>query len=74
MVELSCEYTLGDMDGDGDADLDDHALFAECLSGPGVTTPPDGCSVDEFTRADIDADSDVDLVDAGAFFNALVGE
>ena len=29
----------GDMDGDGDADLRDYALFAMCFTGPGGETP-----------------------------------
>jgi hypothetical protein len=47
----------GDIDGDGDVDLDDHARFHECISGPSggvrVLCAP----------ADLDRDGDVDLSD-----------
>jgi len=54
---------FGDIDGDGDADLDDHALFALCMSGPDVTLPPRGCSQEQFDQADLHSDSDVDMED-----------
>ncbi|HNO77103.1 MAG TPA: DNRLRE domain-containing protein [Phycisphaerae bacterium] len=52
-----------DFDHDGDVDSDDFAVFAECLAGPGVLTPPGGCSPGDFTDADQDSDGDVDLDD-----------
>ncbi len=52
----ACE-TLGDMDADGDVDLDDHALFAGCLTGPGGGLPMN-C-----TSGDLDLDNDIDLLD-----------
>ncbi len=52
-----------DFDYDGDADLQDHAIFATCLAGPGVSSPPGGCSVDQFSRTDLDKDLDVDVSD-----------
>jgi beta-glucanase (GH16 family) len=59
----------GDFDGDGDVDLDDYTVFADCLGGPAeepAPTPPThavGC----LTVFDLDEDSDVDLTDYGTF-------
>jgi hypothetical protein len=47
----------GDIDGDGDVDLDDHARFHECISGPG------GGVRALCAPADLDRDDDVDLSD-----------
>lgn len=59
---------VGDIDRDGDIDLDDFDRWAPCLAGPGVLVPPPGCAPDDFAvRADLDgpacADFDVDLQD-----------
>jgi hypothetical protein len=51
----------GDLNDDGYVDATDFGLFADCLSGPGVT-PLAGCDL-----ADLDADGDVDLHDAALF-------
>ncbi len=51
----------GDLDDDGDVDLDDFAVLASCLAGPNVTTPPPTCT--DFTGSDLDNDNDVDLDD-----------
>ena len=61
----------GDMDGDGDVDIDDFPIWADCLSGPNVTTPPLDCSQPEFEDADIDEDGDVDVGDYGALQELL---
>ncbi len=53
----------GDLDADVDVDLADYNLFWACLSGPGVSTPPGGCTVEMFALADLDKDNDVDLDD-----------
>jgi hypothetical protein len=52
---------FGDLDADGDVDLDDWARFSPCLTGPtrGGIIYANGCRA-----ADIDADGDVDLADA----------
>lgn len=56
-----------DFDDDGDIDVADFAVFANCLSGPDETTVPDGCTPEQFEDADLDNDSDVDLRDAAVF-------
>jgi len=63
----------GDLDYDADVDLDDHAIFADCLAGPGVTIPPEGCTAAQFSSSDLDDDLDVDLADF-ALFQELLGE
>ena len=60
-------FSLGDLDDDGDVDLEDFAILHRCLAGPGV--PPDPCCE---TR-DLDEDGDVDLVDFAAFEAAFTG-
>ena len=57
----------GDLSGDGEIDLSDHALFAECINGPEVSTAPPGCAPAQFLDADLDGDSDVDLGDFAVF-------
>ena len=52
-------------DGNGDVDVDDYALFADCLTGPNLA-PPGGCE-----GADLDGDGDVDLADFAAFQRAF---
>jgi len=47
----------GDLDGDGDVDLGDYAVFYDCLTGPG------GNLAGECGEADLDGDGDVDLKD-----------
>lgn len=49
---------FGDGDYDGDVDLDDHALFTDCMSGEGVPYPQMSCNA-----FDGDDDQDVDLRD-----------
>ncbi len=66
-------YVSGDFDGDSDADLDDYAVFADCLAGPDVTTPPDDCDPDDFATADFDGDEDVDMADIQAFCDVFTG-
>ncbi len=56
-------WARADLNRDGNVDDADTALFATCLSGPGVSTPPPGCSASAFARADLEEDGDVDLAD-----------
>jgi len=63
----------GDLDCDGDVDLDDFVLWSPCLAGPGVVVSPQGCSAIIFTDSDLDMDSDVDLGDYALFTMALAG-
>lgn len=58
---------VGDLDNDGDVDLDDYSGFADCLNGPGNPTPPPGCTLMQFNDADLDNDVDVDLEDFSIF-------
>jgi hypothetical protein len=48
----------GDMDIDGDVDLDDCRIFVCCMTGPALTASPPACC-----RGDFDGDADVDLRD-----------
>jgi hypothetical protein len=63
---LDVDCRAGDFDCDGRVALDDYAALAACLAGPGVSTPPTGCSADEFQEADLDDDVDVDVTDVAA--------
>jgi hypothetical protein len=52
----------GDADGDGAIDLEDYALFADCLGGPDPPTPPGDCDV-----LDFDVNGAIDLADVSVF-------
>jgi len=58
-------FVTGDLDGDGDVDGDDLALFVDCLTGP-VAPVSGGCD-----DADLVADGHVDLVDYADFVRRL---
>jgi len=51
----------GNCDGDGDVDLDDFAIIAPCMTGPGISVEA-GCEC-----ADLDGDLDSDLSDFAEF-------
>jgi len=78
--ELDADYALvvsgvavglpGDLDGDGDVDVDDFAALADCLNGPD-NSPAPACSPD--TDADLDADGDVDVKDFATFTQHFTG-
>jgi hypothetical protein len=58
---------IGDIDGDCNVDIADHARCAPCLTGPGNSTRPAACSTNNFTACDIQGDNDVDLLDFAEF-------
>jgi len=59
----------GDSQFDRDIDLDDHAAFADCMTGPGRVDRLCDCRF-----LDIDYDGDVDLGDFARFQNAFMGD
>ena len=59
------EGSPGDLDDDGDVDLDDYTLFAAAMSGPSAPTSD--------LQADLDHDNDADLADFAAFAAILAG-
>jgi len=63
----------GDIDQDGDVDLDDFSLLAGCVNGPDVPAPPSSCDQSNFDRADLDHDDDVDFIDFGLFQVVFTG-
>ena len=58
-------FWAGDADHDGDVDLNDLALLASCLAGPGVWPAPGPplTTADCTAAFDVDEDGDVDLAD-----------
>ena len=64
----------GALDLGCDVDVDDLALFADCIAGPGETTPPVGCDPETFDKSDVDEDGDVDLDDFSGFALNFTGE
>lgn len=65
--------SLGAIDLDCDVDLDDHVLFAACMSGPDSTTMPPECDAGHFAKSDADDDGDVDLDDHRVFGRNFTG-
>lgn len=54
---------VGDVDGDRDVDVIDHARCTACLTGPSDITRPAACSIEDFLACDLDANDRVDLAD-----------
>jgi CubicO group peptidase (beta-lactamase class C family) len=63
----------GDLDLDGDIDLNDFVVFAACMAGPAVITPPPGCDPAHFDAADLEVDGDVDMHDFSVFEQNFTG-
>lgn len=62
-----------DADGDGDVDLDDYLLFADCLNGPNQTPAPTLTTPEVCLEAFDAGDQDVDLEDFAAFQESFMG-
>ena len=58
-----------DYDLDGDVDLDDYSVLADCLSAPGAAPAPTGAVTPTICQAvfDPNRDRDIDLHDFGEF-------
>lgn len=67
-VQITVLPAPGDLDSDGDVDLDDFAILQGCLSGPAVPQTDPGCE-----QAKMDGDEDVDVDDVTVFLNCLSG-
>lgn len=64
---------IGDIDRDGDLDLVDYGIIAECHAGPGVSSPGPQCGSSHFRQCDMDKDEDVDLDDFAEFQKVFPG-
>jgi hypothetical protein len=68
LVDASDRHCLGpgDIDASHVVDLNDHSLFADCITGPDKDQGI-GCPLELRASADIDVDGDVDLADVALF-------
>lgn len=67
----------GDADDDGDADLDDFAIFTDCLTGPDTPPMPTGSDITVagcLSVFDRDTDGDVDLDDLSGVLSSFTTE
>ncbi|MEP0844048.1 MAG: cellulase family glycosylhydrolase [Phycisphaerae bacterium] len=67
-ITLTITGMPGDMDDDGDIDMEDFGLFQTCLTGRGLEQPAPECQ-----RAKYDQDEDVDQGDVAKFIGCLSG-
>ena len=74
-VSLTVDCLPGDFDGDGDVDLNDYAVFADCVAGPNSAPSPSApVTVEECLKVfDCDFDDDVDLADFATFQETFCG-
>jgi hypothetical protein len=70
LIGSTPEPVPGDLDGNGDVDIADFELLAQCLAGP-VGGPAASCP--SAVDADFDADGDVDLADFALFARYFAG-
>jgi hypothetical protein len=72
-VPVVCSLPFADVDGDGDVDQDDFAIFQACYSGPGRPAGP-GCECFDRPRPGFPrGDNAVDADDLAAFDNCRSG-
>ena len=66
----------GDFNDDGDVDLDDYAVFYDCMGGPDATPDPTPPITEEECRDvfDFDTDNDVDVEDFAEFQSVFSAE
>jgi uncharacterized membrane protein len=68
IANIGC--AIGDLNTDGDADLDDYAAFSDCLGGPGQAPNPSAEDLNEqicLQAFDFDCNDRLDLIDAAMF-------
>ncbi|MCP4592327.1 MAG: hypothetical protein GY842_16465 [bacterium] len=68
-IYLAIPLPRGDVDGDSDVDLEDHAAFADCMTGPNDGPPEGACNAFDF-----EPDHDVDLRDFAVLQAAFAGD
>jgi alpha-tubulin suppressor-like RCC1 family protein len=70
---LTVNCIPADFNCDGRVDENDLGVLANCAAGPGILTPPPGCTPQQFAAADADGDGDVDQDDFGRFQRCFAG-
>ncbi len=66
LVPDDCERSWPrDLNADSVVDLTDYQILNDCVAGPDVSLPPDGCGPGVFSVADLDGDGAVTLSDFG---------
>ena len=70
----ACVARDGDLNGDGNVDLDDFAGMVDCSNGPRLPIAPSGCVPCDYANSDLDADGYADLRDFAEFAILLIVE